>query len=594
MEGILRKLRLFFAILTIVGLVVAYIVLPKTKIFDYCFMIAVVSLVLFVIVLILRRFKQNNRFNDMFMDSSSYVRPLLSFLTTTSAKRNGNKKVLKHQALVLERTLESFKIPAKVVAIVRGPAVTRFEVQIAAGVSVKKVTQHVDDLSMMLQSSSGVRVEAPIPGKNLVGVEVPNEKVATVGLRDILVSPEYQCARAPLTVALGKDIVGGIHVCDIASMPHLLVAGATGSGKSVCLNIILVSLLYRLGPEDLKLILIDPKRVEFSSFNGIPHLLTKEAIWQPEQALNAFDWAIAEMESRLDTFQRLHVKELKEYNALGSVQSGTNPKLPRIVIVVDELADLMMMGKKDLEGKIARIAQLARAVGIHLILATQRPSVNVITGIIKANLPSRIAFAVNSATDSTTIINQGGAEKLLGKGDSLYFPQNLPEPVRIQCPFITNAEVLRIVRFIKERNPRDEKDDIVAKAILSGGQNDTAGDSAPAPTSNVISINKELLPSQNENVVDSGNLNIESEGSVNAAPSSSVVNFDPLLPEALLDFIHTGTASITALQRKYGLGYIKAARIVDQMEQAGFISAPDASHKRRVLIDEDKYNEIFS
>ncbi|MBR4270911.1 MAG: DNA translocase FtsK [Clostridia bacterium] len=487
---------------------------------------------------------------------SPYVKPPVSMLTVESTKQEGNEEYLKQQSKVLEQTLESFKISATVVGITQGPAVTRYEIQMPAGISVKKIIQHADDIAMSMRSYNGVRIEAPIPGKNLVGIEIPNEKIATVGLADIINSPEFKNAKAPLTVAIGKDISGAIRVCDLATTPHLLVAGATGSGKSVCLNVILISLLYRLGPDDLKLILVDPKRVEFSSFNGIPQLLTKEAIVHPKQALNALDWAISEMENRFDNFQRLRVRDINEYNSLDAVYKGKEPKLPRIVIVVDELADLMMMARKDLEDKIMRIAQLSRAAGIHLILATQRPSVNVITGTIKANLPSRIAFAVNSYSDSNTIINQGGAEKLLGRGDSLFAPQNLPEPVRVQCPFVSNTEVLNIVEFIKENNDSDD-DDARSREILEGKQEEQHAESSSAEGGNS--------------------------------------EFDPILPKALLDFIRSGTGSISAVQRRYSVGYARAARIVDQMEQAGFISSPDGTNKnRQVLIDEERYNEIFS
>lgn len=486
---------------------------------------------------------------------SPYVRPPVNMLTTQTSKQEGNEADLKRKAQVLEETLASFKISATVVGITRGPAVTRYEIQMPAGISVKKITQHSDDIAMMMQSYGGVRIEAPIPGKNLVGIEIPNEKIATIGLTDIINSPEFHNSKSPLTVALGKDIAGSIKVCDLAAMPHLLVAGSTGSGKSVCLNVILISLLYKLGVDDLRLILIDPKRVEFTSYNGVPHLLTPEVICQPKQALNAFDWAITEMETRFDTFQRLRVRDINEYNSLEAVYKGIEPKLPRIVIIVDELADLMMMARKDLEDKIMRIAQLSRAAGIHLILATQRPSVNVITGTIKANLPSRIAFAVNNFADSNTIINQGGAEKLLGKGDMLYAPQNLPEPVRIQCPYISNTEVLNIVDFIKNNNESDFDSERTAQILEGKGNNN---------------------------------------GSVGGEDSDGI-EYDPILPKALLDFIRAGTGSISAIQRRYSVGYARAARIVDQMEQAGFISAPDGTNKnRQILIDEMKYNELFS
>ena len=486
---------------------------------------------------------------------SPYVRPSITLLTTQSSKMTENEADFKINAETLEETLESFKISAIVESVVQGPAVTRYEIKMPAGVSVNKIKQHADDIAMMLKSVGGVRIEAPIPGKNLVGIELPNKKIATIGLKDVLDSPDFHNTKSALPFILGKNISGSIKICDLASMPHLLVAGSTGSGKSVCLNILIVSLLYKMGPDDLKLILIDPKRVEFSSFNGLPHLSTIEAICQPKQALNAFDWAIAEMDKRFNDFKQLKVRNFEEYNSLKDVYNHKKPKLPRIVIIVDELADLMMFGKKDLEDKIMRIAQLARAAGIHLVLATQRPSVDVITGTIKANLPSRIAFALNSYQDSMTILNQGGAEKLLGKGDMLYFPQNLPEPVRIQCPYLSNEEVKSIVDYIIKNNntPPDMQ---LADQILNGKgtkANSSSGDE-------------------------------EGEG----------IEYDPILPKALYDFIKSGNASISSIQRRYAVGYARAARIVDQMESNGFISPADSTNKRKVLIDEEKYNEIFS
>ena len=487
---------------------------------------------------------------------SPYVRPSLNLLTTQSSKMEENEADYKANARILEETLESFKISAVVESIVQGPAVTRYEIKMPAGISVNKIKQHADDIAMMMRSVGGVRIEAPIPGKNLVGIEIPNKKIATIGLRDVLDSPEFHNTKSALPFALGKNISGAIKICDLASMPHLLIAGSTGSGKSVCLNIIIISLLYKMGPDDLKLILIDPKRVEFSSYNGLPQLYTPEAICQPKQALNAFDWAIAEMDKRFSTFQRLKVRNFEEYNSLEAVYKGREPKLPRIVIIVDELADLMSFGKKELEDKIMRIAQLARAAGIHLVLATQRPSVDVITGTIKTNLPSRIAFSLNNYQDSMTIINQGGAEKLLGKGDMLYFPQNLPEPVRIQCPFLTNDEVKNIVDFVIKNN--DPAEDNEVAIFIQNGKGNGSGSGATSD--------------------DNG------EG----------IEYDPILPKALLDFIRSGNASISSIQRRYAVGYARAARIVDQMEQNGFISPADTTNKRKVLIDEQKYNELFS
>ncbi len=489
---------------------------------------------------------------------SPYVRPGMNFLTTQSSKMDGNEMEFKQNARVLEETLESFKISAVVESIVQGPAVTRYEIKMPAGISVNKIKQHADDIAMMMRSIGGVRIEAPIPGKNLVGIEIPNKKIATIGLKDVLDAPEFHNSKAALPFALGKDISGSIKICNLASMPHLLVAGSTGSGKSVCLNIIIISLIYKMGPDDLRLILIDPKRVEFSNFNGLPHLVTPEAICQPKQALNAFDWAIAEMDRRFSTFQKLKVRNFEEYNSLEAVYKGREPKIPRIVIIVDELADLMMVGKKDLEDKIMRIAQLARAAGIHLVIATQRPSVDVITGTIKTNLPSRIAFSLNSYQDSMTIINQGGAEKLLGKGDMLYFPQDMAEPVRIQCPYINNQEINSIVDFVIKNNDISY-DPVVVDQIMNGKGN-SGGSGA----------------------------------GVSGDESGEGVEYDPILPKALFDFIKSGNASISAIQRRYAVGYARAARIVDQMETNGFISPADGTNKRKVLIDENKYNELFS
>lgn len=491
---------------------------------------------------------------------SPYVKPPLEMLTTKSESlaSNENDEYYASMAASLEETLESFKIPAKVVSIIHGPAVTRYEVQMPTGIPVKRVTNFTDDIAMNLRAKGHIRIETPIPGKNLVGVEVPNEKIATVGLKDIIESPEFTESKSALTFALGKDIVGSNKVCGLESMPHLLVAGSTGSGKSVCLNVILISLLYRFGPDDLKLILIDPKRVEFSMYNGIPHLLTPTAINEPKQANNALSWAIREMTRRLEILQKFGVQKLEDYNNLEVVYKGQEPKLPRIVIIIDELADLMMVAKKDIEDKIKRLTQLARAVGIHMIVATQRPSVDVITGTIKSNIPSRIAFAVTNYVDSKTIIDQGGAENLLGRGDMLYQPRDLPEPVRIQCPFVSGTEIKNIVNFVRTNNTAyfDEElaKEIVSDAAGGNGGTDGTGDG-------------------------------EGDGGV---------EFDPLLPVALKEFIDAKGGSISAIQRRHSVGFSRAARIVDQMERAGFIAPSDGSSKtRQVLIDEEKYRELF-
>ncbi|MBR1925301.1 MAG: DNA translocase FtsK [Clostridia bacterium] len=487
-----------------------------------------------------------------------YVKPPIEYLTTKSSVPENNEQECQAKALILEQTLESFKISAKVVGITRGPAVTRYELQMPIGIPVKRITQHNDDITMMMESRASVRIETPIPGRSLVGVEVPNEKISTIGLKDIIESPAFSQSKGKLTFALGKDITGDCKVCELEAMPHLLVAGSTGSGKSVCLNVLLISLLYKLGPDELKLLLIDPKRVEFVSYNYLPHMLVPRAINDAQQAINALDWAIAEMMRRYQVFSERNVRNFKEYNSSDDVLSGEEEKLPYIVIVIDELADIMMMAGRDLEEKIQRLTQLARAAGIHLIIATQRPSVDVITGVIKSNMPSRIAFAVTDFASSKTILDKGGADKLLGKGDMLYAPQNLPEPIRIQCPYVDSKEVTNIVEFIKANNEADFDDTIAA--FIS--KNDKSGGGT-------------------------GGSEVESSG-------ESQNKWDPLLPQALLDFIQTGSCSASMIQRRHSIGFVRAGRIVDQMEQAGFISPLDPSKRTRtVLITLEKYNEIF-
>ncbi len=485
-----------------------------------------------------------------------YVKPPIDLLTTKTTIPQINEQEYQTKALTLEQTLESFKISAKVVGITRGPAVTRYELQMPVGIPVKRITQHVDDITMMMESRASVRIETPIPGRSLVGVEIPNDTIATIGLRDILESAAFSQSKGKLTFALGKDITGSPKVCDLDAMPHLLVAGSTGSGKSVCLNVLLISLLYQLGPDDLKLLLIDPKRVEFVSYNYLPHMLVPRAINDAQQAINALDWAIAEMMRRYTLFADMGgIRNFKEYNSSDPVINGEEEKLPYIVIVIDELSDLMILAGRDLEEKIQRLTQLARAAGIHLIIATQRPSVDVITGVIKSNLPSRIAFAVTDFASSKTILDKGGADKLLGKGDMLYAPQNLPEPVRIQCPYVDSKEVVAIVNFIKQHNNAEFDDSIaafIAKNDKTNGERAAPGDA----------------PEQNA--------------------------WDPLLPQALLDFIQSGSCSASMIQRRHSIGFVRAGRIVDQMEQAGFISPPDPSKRTRtVLITMEKYNEIF-
>ena len=476
---------------------------------------------------------------------SRYVRPPMGLLSTISTNIEDYADDYLEKSQQLERVLNEFRVPAKVIAVTRGPAVTRYELQMPAGVSVKKITQHAEDIAMTLASNGAVRIEAPIPGKNAVGVEVPNNTIATIALKDIIESREFIKSKSHLSFCLGKDISGNSKICDLAKMPHLLVAGATGSGKSVCLNSLIISLLYKSSPEDLRLILIDPKRVEFYVYNGLPHLMLPDVITEADKAINAFNWAINEMERRFQLFQDTNVKNLAEYNALPEILNGTKPKMPMIVIIVDELADLMLTNKRDVEDKIMRIAAKARAAGIHLVLATQRPSVDVITGTIKANLPSRIAFSVTSFADSKTILDGGGADKLLGKGDMLYAPIDYPEAKRIQGAFVSNDEVKAIVEFIKQNN-------------------------------------KAYFDEEIEQVI---NQKISNNGFVNGSYENEV---DELLQPALKLIIESGQASISMLQRRFAIGYARAARIIDQMELMKYVSPSDGSKARNVYITMEK------
>ena len=495
--------------------------------------------------------KEEKKNRPTFTLPSNYVKPSINALKDYIQEDDFNDEELKTKAKILEDTLGTFKVPVTVVGITKGPAVTRFELQVQQGITVKKILQFSDDIAMALEAKGGIRIEAPIPGKNAVGVEVPNSKIQTVGLKDILLSDEFKKSK-PLAFAVGRDIGGNNIICNIAEMPHLLVAGSTGSGKSVCLDVLLVSLLYKLGPDDLKLILIDPKRVEFSAFNGLPHLLLPEAITDPKDAVSALTWATAEMDKRYDLFHDTKVQKIDEYNAREEVRSGKEPKLPYIVIVIDELNDLIMNARRDVEEKIMRLAQLSRAAGIHLIVATQRPSVDVITGTIKANLPSRIAFMVSSGPDSKTILDQYGAENLLGKGDMLYSPSNFPEPLRVQCAFVSGSEVREIVEEIKKNN----------SAIFDEN------------------IQKEIFKK-------------EEEKAAVPAEDDGKTEFDSILPDALKLAIETHQASVSMIQRRFAVGYQRAARILDQMERMKFVSPFDGSKARSVYITMEEYNAIF-
>ena len=479
-----------------------------------------------------------------------YERPPLEYITTKSVDLSTLNDDVAEKRVLLENSLENFGIPAKVQGVVVGPAVTRYELEMPQGVSVSKIKNRADDIALSLAAEGAIRIEAPVPGKSVVGVEVPNKSIATVSLRDVLESKEFRGSPSPLTFALGKDITGNTITCNMQKLTHLLVAGSTGSGKSVCLNSIILSIIYKASPEDVKIVLVDPKRVEFTSYNGLPHLIMPNVVCETQKAINTLAWAVTEMERRFEVLGFARVKNIDEYNQTPDVVSGKVKKMPFIVIIVDELADLMMTGKKEVEEKIIRLAQKSRAAGIHLILATQRPSVDVITGLIKSNFPSRIAFAVTSAVDSMTILDRVGAEKLLGKGDMLYYPVGAQEPKRVQACFITTGETNRIVDHVRENNkPIFDKE--IEEQINNPNKNNNNGG---------VQVNNEM---------------------------------DELLPLALKSAIDCGQASATMIRRKFAIGYPRAARIIDQMEEAGYISTADGVKGRTVYITLDEFHDIF-
>ncbi|CAM2075922.1 MAG: DNA translocase FtsK [uncultured Clostridium sp.] len=473
-----------------------------------------------------------------------YLFPSMDLLNINSKLKlkNEDKKDLIENANKLEETLSNFGVEAKVVQVTKGPSVTRFELQPSPGVKVSKIVNLQDDIALGL-AANGVRMEAPIPGKAAIGIEVPNKKQSPVFLREVLDSKEFTNTNKNLAFALGKDITGKCIVGDLSKMPHMLIAGATGSGKSVCINSLIISLLYKYSPEQVKLLMVDPKVVELSVYNGIPHLLIP-VVTDPKKAAGALNWAVNEMNKRYNLFSQMKVKNIESYNKLfdkGEIQE----KLPYIVVIVDELADLMMACPNDVEDYICRLAQMARAAGMHLIIATQRPSVDVITGVIKANIPSRVSFAVSSGTDSRTILDQVGAEKLLGRGDMLYYPIGENKPVRVQGAFISEEEVENVVEFIKQS---DENIDY-SEDILNHINNEVTAESV-----------------------------ITNEG-------------DELLEEAMKIVVEYQQASTSFIQRKLRVGFNRASRIMDELEERGIISEKDGSKPRQVLIEkEDMYD----
>ncbi|MEW5952362.1 MAG: DNA translocase FtsK [Bacillota bacterium] len=501
---------------------------------------------------------------------TSFVLPPTSLLASPKPKGSGlhSEQDIQDRIHVLEQTLENFGIKVKVLEVSIGPAITRYEIQPPPGIKVSRIVGLADDIALGM-ATSGVRIEAPIPGKAAVGIEVPNQSINTVPLRELLESDVFINHPSRLTVALGKDIAGTPVLADLARMPHLLVAGATGSGKSVCVNTIICSILFKATPDEVKFLMIDPKMVELTTYNGIPHLVSP-VVTDPRKAAGTLRWAVREMESRYELFAAAGVRDITRYNNLCLEETARRQKsmlprnsdaaqslaraelaepdqvrpLPLIAVIIDELADLMMVAPADVEDAICRLAQMARAAGIHLLVATQRPSVDVITGLIKANIPSRISFAVSSQTDSRTIIDMGGAEKLLGKGDMLFFPVGAPKPQRVQGAFLSDKEVETLVDFLKDQ----------------------------------------ARPTYNEEVLKDTPLEEQWSDQEN----------DDLLPQAALLFIESGAASISMLQRRLHIGYSRAARLVDLMERRGIVGGFEGSKPRAVLMTMEQYQQAFT
>ena len=467
--------------------------------------------------------------------NSSYKFPPVDLLNQNiqSKLNKQDKRELINSANKLEETLASFGVDVKVLQVSRGPSVTRFEIQPSPGTKVSKIVNLSDDIALGL-ATSGVRIEAPIPGKSAIGIEVPNRELTPVYLREVVESQEFIDSKGKLTYCLGKDIGGNCIVSDLTKMPHILIAGATGSGKSVCINTLIVSLLYKYSPDNVKFLMVDPKVVELSVYNGIPHLLIP-VVTDPKKAAGALNWAVQEMNRRYKLFADNSVRNIEGYNELFK-NKKVESKMPFVVIIIDELSDLMMVCPNEVEDYIGRLAQMARAAGMHLVIATQRPSVDVITGVIKANIPSRISFAVSSQIDSRTIIDSSGAEKLLGKGDMLFYPVGEAKPMRIQGAFISENEVEKVVDYIKNRQGEPQYEDKIIEQI------DT-----------------------------------------NTAKTDG--DYDELLDEAIKIVLDAGQASTSLLQRRLRIGYNRAARIMEQMEEREIISKKDGSKPRKILID---------
>jgi len=480
-----------------------------------------------------------------------YVFPSVNLLKKGSSKSMGDsKRHLQETANKLQQTLKNFGVNVTIINVSCGPSVTRYELQPEMGVKVSKIVNLADDIKLNL-AAADIRIEAPIPGKAAVGIEVPNKENVTVSFRELIESEEFKSHTSHIAFTAGKDIAGKVIVTDIAKMPHLLIAGATGSGKSVCINTIIMSILYKANPEDVKLIMIDPKVVELSVYNGIPHLMIP-VVTDPKKASGALHWAVSEMTERYQKFAEYNVRDLKGYNkkveSIKDIEDENKPKkLPQIVIIVDELADLMMVAPGEVEDAICRLAQLARAAGIHLIIATQRPSVNVITGLIKANMPSRVAFAVTSGVDSRTILDMNGAEKLLGKGDMLFYPQGYAKPLRVQGAFVSDKEVQEVVKFLTQKNGMATYDTAIEDKIHTTST--------------------------------SGNDTFDSDTNKR----------DAYFMDAAKLLIDKDKGSIGMLQRYFKIGFNRAARIMDQLEEAGIVGSEEGTKPRKVLMSSEEF-----
>lgn len=487
---------------------------------------------------------------------TSYRFPPIDLLKASEPDTNTNvEDELKNNAAQLVETLRSFNVETTVIGISRGPAVTRYELKPASGVKINKITNLADDIALNL-AASGVRIEAPIPNKSAVGIEIPNRTTGIVSMRELIDSQPFKTAKSKLTVTLGKNITGSVTITDLAKMPHLLIAGSTGSGKSVCINSLIVSILYKASPDEVKLLMIDPKVVELGVYNGIPHLLVP-VVTDPRKASGALSWAVSEMLNRYKIFADNNVRDLSAYNRM-CVNHPDKKPLPQVVIIIDELADLMMAAPNEVEDSICRLAQMARAAGMHLVIATQRPSVDVITGIIKANIPSRIAFAVSSQVDSRTILDTSGAEKLLGRGDMLFYPVGAAKPTRIQGCFVTDTEIESIIDYVKHSSNVEEcvYDEEIAKEI-----------------------ERQAAPEKKKGA---------------GAGTDTDADSDELFPQAVECVVEAGTASTTLLQRRLRLGYARAARIMDELESKGIVSPAEGSKQRKVLITKQQWLEMYT